>query len=256
MDPASSASLAPPSPDQNGLPNRPEPLSPAIRGGLLALVIVFHVGCGWALTLIDPSPIVVGDAPPMEVRMVSAEAPPQPQPQIDIPLPQDTPPPELEPELESMIQPPPPDLPPPAFPIHKPPPPPKPKPQVAKPHPPKPHPPREALPESSPQQAAPGPAQPAAPKTVGASQVSFLVRPNPVYPAHSRRNNEQGVATIRVLIDVTGRPSRVSLESSSGHPALDQSALSAVRAAQFRPYSEGGVPQPVWVLVPIKFVLQ
>lgn len=252
MDPAPSASLAPPSP--HGLPNRPEPLSPAIRAGLLALVIFFHVGCGWALTLIDPSPIVVGDAPPMEVRMVSAEAPPQPQ--IDIPLPHDTPPPDLEPELESMIQPPPPDLPPPAFPIHKPPPPPKPKPHVAKPQPPKPHPPREAQPAPSPQQAAPGPARPAPPKTVGASQVSFLVRPNPVYPARSRRNNEQGVATIRVLIDVTGRPSRVSLESSSGHPALDESALSAVRAAQFRPYSEGGVPQPVWVLVPIKFVLQ
>jgi protein TonB len=256
MDPASSTSVAPLSLDQNGLPNRPEPLSPAIRGGLLGLVIFFHVGCGWALTLIDPPAIVAGDAPPMEVRMVSAEAPPQPQPRIDIPLPEDTPPPELEPELESTIQPPPPDLPPPAFPIHKPPPPPKPKPHVAEPHPPKPHPPRKALPESSPQQAAPGPAQPAAPKTVAASQVSFLVRPNPIYPARSRRNNEQGVATIRVLIDVTGRPSRVSLESSSGHPALDQSALSAVRAAQFRPYSEAGVAQPVWVLVPIKFVLQ
>lgn len=256
MDPIPSASLAPPSPGQNALPGRPEPLSPAIRGGLLALVIFFHVGCGWALTLIDLPPIVVGDAPPMEVRMVSAEAPPQPQ--IDIPLPEDTPPPELEPELESMIQPPPPDLPPPAFPIHKPSPPPKPKPKphVAKPQPPQPHPPTEAQPAPSPQHATPGPARPAAPKTVGASQVSFLVRPNPIYPARSRRNNEQGVATIRVLIDVTGRPSRVSLESSSGHPALDQSALSAVRAAQFRPYSEGGVAQPVWVLVPIKFVLQ
>lgn len=257
MDSASSASLTPGA-DQNGLPDRPEPLSPAIRGGLLALVIFFHVGCGWALTLIDPPPIVVGDAPPMEVRMVSAEAPPQPEPQIDIPLPEDTPPPDLEPELESMVQPPPPDLPPPAFPIHKPPPPPKPKPKphVAKPQPPKPHQPKEAVPAPATQHAAPGPAQSAAPKTVGASQVSFLVRPNPIYPTRSRRNNEQGVATIRVLIDVTGRPSRVSLESSSGHPALDQSALSAVRAAQFRPYSEGGVAQPVWVLVPIKFVLQ
>lgn len=254
MTPAPSASRAPTSPGLDGAPSRPELLSPAARAGLLALVVFFHVGCGWALTLIDPPPIVVGDAPPMEVRMVSAEAPPQPQ--IDVPLPEDTPPPELEPELESMVQPPPPDLPPPAFPIHKPPPKPKPKPQVAKPHPPRPHPPKEAETAPSPQQVTPGPTRPATPKTVGASQVSFLVKPNPIYPARSRRNNEQGVATIRVLIDTTGRPSRVSLESSSGHPALDQSALSAVRAAQFRPYSEGGVPQPVWVLVPIKFVLQ
>lgn len=61
---------------------------------------------------------------------------------------------------------------------------------------------------------------------------------------------------VRVLIDITGRPSQVSLQTSSGHQALDESALSAVRAAQFRAYSEGGMPQPVWVLVPIKFVLQ
>ncbi len=225
-----------------------------MKGGLLALVIFFHVGCGWALTLIDPPPIVVGESPPMEVRMVAAETPPEPQ--INVPLPEDTPPP--EPELESMVQPPPPDLPPPAFPVQAPPPPPpkpKPKPPVAKPQP-RPHPPQEATPAPNPQPAPPGPTHPAAPKMVGASQVSFLVKPNPVYPARSRRNNEQGVSTIRVLIDVTGRPSRVSLEASSGYPALDESALSAVRAAQFRPYSEGGVPQPVWVLVPIKFVLQ
>lgn len=249
---APSASPEPPQTDQVDAPARPEPLSPAMRGGVLALVIFFHVGCGWALTQIDPPPIVVGEAPPMEVRMVAAEAPPEPQ--IDVPLPEDTPPP--EPELESMIQPPP-DLPPPAFPVQAPPPPPpkpKPKPQIAKP-PPKPHPPQEATPAPNPQPAAPAQTQ-AAPKTVGASQVSFLVRPNPVYPTRSRRNNEQGVAMVRVLIDVTGRPSQVSLQTSSGHPALDESAVSAVRAAQFRPYSEGGVPQPVWVLVPIKFVLQ
>jgi protein TonB len=32
--------------------------------------------------------------------------------------------------------------------------------------------------------------------------------------------------------------------------------VSAVRAARFRPYSEAGMPQTVWVLVPINFVLQ
>lgn len=237
-----------------GAPHRSEPLSPAVRGGLLARVIFFHVGCGWALTQIDPPRIVVGEAPPMEVRMVAAEIPPEPQ--INVPLPEDTPPP--EPELESMIQPPSPDLPPPAFPVQAPPPPPpKPKTQVAKPPPPRPHPQQAVAPRAQPSPAVPGPpAPPSAPKTVGASQVSFLVRPNPVYPARSRRNNEQGVAMVRVLIDITGRPSQVSLQTSSGHQALDESALSAVRAAQFRPYSEGGMPQPVWVLVPIKFVLQ
>ncbi len=80
--------------------------------------------------------------------------------------------------------------------------------------------------------------------------------PNPVYPARSRRAGEQGTATVRVLVDVAGRPSQVSLQASSGHAALDEAAISAVRAAQFRPYSEGGLAQAVWVLVPIRFVLQ
>jgi protein TonB len=86
--------------------------------------------------------------------------------------------------------------------------------------------------------------------------VSFLVRPNPIYPARSRRAGEQGWVVMRVLVDRTGRPAQVSVAQSSGHPALDEAALSAVRASLLRPYSENGVPQPVWVLMPIDFVLR
>ena len=75
-------------------------------------------------------------------------------------------------------------------------------------------------------------------------------------PASSRRAGEKGTVTLKVLIDATGRPAEVTLQASSGFPALDQSAVSAVRAARFRPYAEGGVAQPVWVLIPINFVLK
>jgi protein TonB len=61
---------------------------------------------------------------------------------------------------------------------------------------------------------------------------------------------------VRVLIGVTGRPEQVAMQSSSGHAELDESAVSAVRAARFRPYVEGVVPQAVWVVIPINFVLQ
>ena len=80
--------------------------------------------------------------------------------------------------------------------------------------------------------------------------------PNPIYPTRSRKAGEQGNIMVRVLIDATGRPAQVSLQTSSGYRALDESALSAVRAAQFRPYAEGGLAQAVWVLVPINFVLR
>jgi protein TonB len=85
------------------------------------------------------------------------------------------------------------------------------------------------------------------------STVAYLVPPNPIYPARSRQR--AGVAMVQVLIDVSGRPTQVSLQGSSGHSELDESALSAVRAAQFRPYAEGAL-HGRWVLIPIKFVLK
>ena len=234
-----------------------EPLTPTVKRALLALVIFFHVGGGWALTQVEPVKLVVGDIAPMEVRMVPAEQQAQPDPPLDEPppLPEVKPPP---PELATVIEPPPPDLPPPVFPVEAPPPPPPPEPEKPKPPPPKPVQKRPPVPqapvEAQPQQAAP--AAPAAPKTVSASQLGYVVPPNPIYPARSRKAGEQGNVMIRVLVDVTGRPAQVSLQTSSGHPELDQSALSAVRAAQFRPYAEGGLTQAVWVLVPINFVLR
>jgi protein TonB len=234
-----------------------EPLTPMVKRALLALVIFFHVGGGWALTQVEPVKLVVGDIAPMEVRMVPAEQAAQPDPPLDEPppLPEVKPPP---PELATVVEPPPPDLPPPVFPVEAPPPPPPPQPEKPKPPPPKPvqkRPPTPQAPvEAQPQQAAP--AAPAAPKTVSASQLGYVVPPNPIYPARSRKAGEQGNVMIRVLVDVTGRPAQVSMQTSSGHPELDQSALSAVRAAQFRPYAEGGLAQAVWVLVPINFVLR
>jgi protein TonB len=244
-----------------------EPLTPTMKRALLALVIFFHVGGGWALTQVEPVKLVVGDIAPMEVRMVAAEQQAAAVPELPAeeppPLPEFKPPP----ELATVVEPPPPDLPPPVFPIEPPPPkPPEPKkveqPPKPKPPPPKPvqkaapHPPTEAQPQQQAAAAPAGPTAPSGPKTVSAAQLGYLVPPNPVYPQRSRRAGEEGKVMVRVLVDVAGRPAQVSLQASSGHPELDQSALSAVRAAQFRPYAEGGVPQPVLVLVPINFVLQ
>jgi protein TonB len=231
-----------------------EPLTPTVKRALLALVIFFHVGGGWALTQVEPVKLVVGDIAPMEVRMVAAEQPAQPDPPLEEP----PPPPDLKPppELATVVEPPPPDLPPPVFPVEAPPPPPqpeKPKPPPPKPvqkRPPAPPAPVEAQPRPAP------PAAPAAPRTISASQLGYLVQPSPIYPARSRRAGEQGTVMVRALVDVTGRPAQVSLQTSSGHPELDQSAVSAVRAAQFRPYAEAGLAQAVWVLVPINFVLR
>ena len=74
-----------------------EPLTPTVKRALLALVIFFHVGGGWALTQVEPVKLVVGDIAPMEVRMVPAEQQAQPDPPMEEPppLPEMPPPPEL-----------------------------------------------------------------------------------------------------------------------------------------------------------------
>ncbi|SEP47681.1 protein TonB [Rhodospirillales bacterium URHD0017] len=245
-----------------------EPLTPMAKRALLALVIFFHVGGGWALTQVEPTKLIVGDIAPMEVRMVPAEQSAEPE------VENAEPPPPVEikpPDLAAIVEPPPDDLPPPEFPIAKidipppeePPPPvirplekkPDPKPEQPKPvqrKPPAPVP--QAPVDNQPKQAAPAAAT--APRVVSASQLGFLVAPNTIYPARSRKAGEQGSVMVRVFVDVAGRPAQVTLETSSGHSALDEAALTAVRGAQFRPYSEGGVPKTVWVRVPINFVLQ
>ena len=242
--PTSPAEFAPSLHNDEGALFR-QPLTRPMRVGLMVLVVFCHVGGGWALTQIEPNKLVVGEIAPMEVRMVAAE---QLVPtQLETPPPEDTPPPEQQ--LESMIQPPMPDLPPPVFPVEAPPPP---KPKAP---PPKPRPAPAAPVATAEPQAAP-PQQATAPRTVSASQVAYIDRPNPIYPASSRRAGEKGTVTVRVLIDTSGRPAQVLVQTSSGYRALDESAASAVRAARFKPYAEGGVPQAVWVLVPINFVLQ
>jgi len=209
----------------------------------------------------------VGDIAPMEVRMVPAEQPAEPE------VENAEPPPPVEikqPDLAAIVEPPQDDLPPPEFPIAKVdiPPPQEPPPPVIPPLEKKPDPKPEQKPvqrkppapvaqapvDTQPQQAPPQAAS--APRTVSASQLGFLVPPNTIYPARSRKAGEKGSVMVRVFVDVAGRPSQVSVESSSGYPLLDEAAVSAVRAAQFRPYSEGGVPRTVWVRVPINFVLQ
>ena len=225
--------------------SKTEPLSPSVRRGLLALVIFFHVGGVWALTKIRPDRIVVGDVRSLEVSFVERHAVAAPRPPR--PEPESAPEP---PQLESMVPPPVVDAAPPVFPV---PPPPPPKPQPPQPKP------QQATPAAPVAPSAPpaaAPVQAAAPKTVPASQLTYINPPNPTYPARSRRAGEKGSVTIRVLVDGAGQPTQASVEASSGHAALDEAALNAVKAARFRPYAESGIPQPVWVLVPINFVLQ
>lgn len=101
--------------------------------------------------------------------------------------------------------------------------------------------------------APPPKAERGAPKAV--STVEYVREPIPRYPPQSRKLREQGLVMLRVIIDERGAASQVDIEHSSGYARLDQAAREAVLRASFRPYNEGGIPQPAQVLIPIEFSL-
>ncbi len=74
--------------------------------------------------------------------------------------------------------------------------------------------------------------------------VTVIHREQPVYPLISRKRKEQG--TVTVLLEVnSGKVSDAKVESSSGSPRLDESAVKALRAWRFSQDLIGTVRIPV-----------
>jgi protein TonB len=80
--------------------------------------------------------------------------------------------------------------------------------------------------------------------------------PQPRYPAISRRNGEQGLVVVEVLIDANGRARDTRVLQDPGHPRLVRAVLEAVRQARFRPATLDGTPIAQRVRIPYRFVLQ
>jgi TonB family protein len=94
-----------------------------------------------------------------------------------------------------------------------------------------------------------------APITPPSADVYALRNPKPPYPISSRENEEQGAVMLYACITDHGKVERVDLAQSSGHPALDRSALNTVRHWSFRPAQESGKSIPMCYRLPIRFLL-
>ena len=217
-------------------------LSPRAQRLAVFGVVVAHIGGAWGLLQIESVRTAVGEVAPLMIDLIAPAAPPPP------PAPQPPPPP---PAPQPPVKRPPPPAPlvtaapspaPTAF--EAPPPPPVQAPApvtVIEPPPPAPPTP---------------PAPPAQPKTVAITQVAYLTPPALTYPATSKRYGESGDVHERVLVDAEGKPRQMELIKSSGHPRLDEAAQATVRATRFRPYTENGIAQPFWVVMPLVFQLE
>lgn len=79
-------------------------------------------------------------------------------------------------------------------------------------------------------------------QVVGRSSVSAVVRDSdfihrsvPEYPAIAAETGIQGNVTVRITVDVDGKPEKVSIDSSSQNDYLDLAALDAARSSTFHP---------------------
>lgn len=77
----------------------------------------------------------------------------------------------------------------------------------------------------------------------------------PEYPSMSRRLNEQGTVTLKVLVTENGAASMVEVKTSSSYPLLDESAKNAVMQWRFNPATIDGKPISEFYSLVIPFML-
>lgn len=88
------------------------------------------------------------------------------------------------------------------------------------------------------------------------ANAAYLNNPKPAYPPLSRRLGEQGTVILRVRIETDGTASSAEIETSSGYERLDRVAQQTVLHWRYLPGTRNGVPEAMWVLIPIQFVLE
>jgi len=213
---------------------------PRVSPGLLAGVAVVHAGILAALLQSPPSiePIKLPQA--MTVSLI--------EPEIETPQP--------EPRPESRQQPPKPVVrplpPPPVLAAERPQAHPR---SVVETSEPTPAPEPESLPLPAAVVEAPRPAPPPAP--IPPRPADYLNNPRPPYPSLSRRQGEQGIVRLNILVNPDGSVARLDLLKSSGYPRLDRSAMETVQSSwKFEPARQGDTPVSAWVIVPIQFTLR
>jgi len=68
----------------------------------------------------------------------------------------------------------------------------------------------------------------------------------PMYPAISKRNNEEGKVGVHLWINESGNVVTAKVAVSSGFPALDEGAIAFLSRCKFEPATQNGLPTAVW----------
>jgi protein TonB len=71
----------------------------------------------------------------------------------------------------------------------------------------------------------------------------------PLYPAASRRLEEEGTVLLRFLVQADGRVVDSQIEKTSGFRRLDEAARQALARCQFKPATVDGKPEQSWASI-------
>ncbi|MGZ8192982.1 MAG: energy transducer TonB [Methylobacter sp.] len=86
-------------------------------------------------------------------------------------------------------------------------------------------------------------------------RANYGFNPKPKYPAIARNRGWEGKVLLKVRVSAQGHSDEVTLHRSSGHEALDESAIAAVKKWRFIPARRGETEVASSVIVPINFTL-
>ncbi|MEA3470361.1 MAG: energy transducer TonB [Thermodesulfobacteriota bacterium] len=84
----------------------------------------------------------------------------------------------------------------------------------------------------------------------------YRENPRPLYPPIARRRGYEGTTLLSLYVLEDGTVGEAVVKKTSGHSILDRAAVRAVKKWLFEPASRMGKAIPVWVDVPIRFVVK
>jgi bla regulator protein BlaR1 len=79
--------------------------------------------------------------------------------------------------------------------------------------------------------------------------IEFHSCAKPIYPHDELAAGHQGTVRMAFLVNTDGSIASARVEGTSGFPALDEAALSALSKCRFTPARKGGQPAQTWQTV-------
>jgi protein TonB len=87
------------------------------------------------------------------------------------------------------------------------------------------------------------------------TRARYRSNPTPSYPDEARRQKQEGVVLLRVVVNEKGKVESADLLRTSGFDSLDDAALRGIRRWTFEPARRGEMPVQSTVNVPVRFKL-